>query len=61
MNNTAKKLSLKKTTFANVHGLSNKNNRSTAEDICKLGVELMKDKDIQQNRVNSSMFHTSTT
>ena len=47
MNSTAKKLNLTKTTYTNVHGLSHRGNRSTADDICKLGVELMKDPDIQ--------------
>ena len=37
MNNFAKKLELNETFYANVHGLNNKFNKSSAYDVCKLG------------------------
>ena len=38
MNATAKEYELADTSFANPHGLNNRANRSTAFDICKLGL-----------------------
>ena len=38
MNATAKEYELADTSFANPHGLNNRANRSTAYDICKLGL-----------------------
>ena len=37
MNNSAKNFGLTETFFANVHGLNNKLNKSSASDVCKLG------------------------
>jgi D-alanyl-D-alanine carboxypeptidase len=42
MNGMAKKLNLKKTAYTNPHGLSDKGNKSTAEDQAKLGAIFMK-------------------
>ena len=36
MNKLAKEYGLKNTTFSNAHGLTDKNNMSTSEDICIL-------------------------
>ena len=44
MNVVAKELGLTRTNYATVHGLNNKANRSTADDMCKLGCFLIKDK-----------------
>ena len=43
MNNYAKKLNLKNTTFANPHGLPNRANLSSAYDIFKLSSKIIKD------------------
>ena len=42
MNQTARKLDLSRSFWANPHGLSNVNNVSTAEDIAKLSMYAMK-------------------
>ena len=42
MNQTARKLGLTRTNWANPHGLSNVNNFSTAEDVARLCLHAMK-------------------
>ena len=41
MNKKARKLNLLNTSFTNPHGLKNKFNRSSSEDICKLSAIAM--------------------
>ena len=41
MNNTAKSLGLTETFYANVHGLNNKFNKSSANNVCKLGTFIL--------------------
>ena len=48
MNIVAKELSLKGSHFDNPHGLANRNNKSTAEDILNLSEILMEDKLLSQ-------------
>jgi D-alanyl-D-alanine carboxypeptidase len=42
MNNKAKELGLQHTSYANPHGLMNKNNKSSAYDVAKLCCEALK-------------------
>jgi len=56
MNSLALKLALKNTSFANVHGLSHKGNKSTAEELGKLACHLLKSpliRDIVKTKIHS--------
>jgi D-alanyl-D-alanine carboxypeptidase len=48
MNQTAKKISLNRSSWANPHGLSNVNNLSTAEDVAKLCLYCMKNNQFRE-------------
>ena len=48
MNKTASDLKMRSTYYANPHGLTNKNNKSTARDIAKLSIMVLKDDIIKQ-------------
>jgi len=58
MNKTAIKLGLRSTTFTNPHGLSEKGNKSTAQDLGKLGYHAMGIKLIQD--IVSTKFYETT-
>ena len=55
MNIQAMKLALKSTTFANVHGLSHKGNKSTADELCKMAYHLLKNP-IVESIVNTKSY-----
>lgn len=58
MNIQSLKFNLKNTTFANVHGLSHKGNKSTAEELGKLAYHLLKNS-ILQEIVNTKKYQVT--
>lgn len=64
MNFLAYRLALKSTSFANVHGLSNKGNKSTAEELGKMAAFVLKNQlltEIVNTKVyNASVFNNNT-
>ena len=60
MNKTATKLRLRNTSFSNPHGLSNKGNKSTAEDISILCCYFIKD-EFLKSVTNTKEFISTVT
>lgn len=58
MNNKARELRMSQTTYANPHGLNNKNNVSSAYDVSKLCNQLLKDEFFR--KVVNTKIHFST-
>lgn len=48
MNKVSKTCKMINSNFANPHGLSNTNNYSTADDVCKLTIEVMKNQTFRE-------------